>query len=238
MARRSGSGFQAHTTATAPLPADTSGSKSRAAVPRYVGAVGPVTNGAFFAASAETAGALTGLLFVALSVSPRRDPTAGPAVIREVRAAAALLAFSNALFVSLFSLVPGTNAGYPSIVFGVIGILYTAAAVRSIRTSESTLRQQARQLGLIGLLLVIFGTEFISGIVALIFPSRAGPVEVIGYTVVASLVVGVARAWELVGTRDTGILASLAVLAGRQHGLAGTASGDAPEPRGGRPGGE
>jgi hypothetical protein len=233
MARRSGSGFRAPTTATAPLPADTSGSKSLAAVPRYVGAVGPVTNGAFFAAVAETAGALTGLLFVALSVSARRDPAAGPPVIHEVRAAAALLAFSNALFVSLFSLVPGTNAGYPSIVLGISGILYTAAAIRSIRTSKSTPRQQARQLGLIGLLLLIFGTELVSGIVAVIFPDRPGPVEIIGYALVSSLIVGVARAWELVGTRDTGLLASLAVLTGRERGLAG----DAPEPHADRPGG-
>jgi hypothetical protein len=32
---------------------------------------------------------------------------------------------------------------------------------------------------------------------------------------VSSLLVGIARAWELVGNRDTGIRASLAVLAGR-----------------------
>ncbi len=190
----------------------------------------PVTFGDFFAATAASAGALTGLLFVALSVSTHRAPAAGPAVIQEVRAAAALLAFTNALFVSLFTLVPGTGAGYPSIVLGVIGILFTAAAIRSILTSVTTRRQQARQIGLIGLLLMIFGTEFVSGIVAINLPGRPGPVQVIGYAAVTSLVVGVARAWELVGRRDTGILASLAVLAGRSHNLPGAAIGDAPEP--------
>jgi hypothetical protein len=197
-----------------------------------------VTFGDFFAATAASAGALTGLLFVALSVTQRRDPALGPAVIHEVRAAAALLAFTNALFVSLFTLVPGTGAGYPSLVLGVIGILFTAAAIRTILTSDSTLRQQARQVGLIGLLVMIFGTEFISGIVAINLPGRPGPVQVIGYAVVASLVLGVARAWELVGRRDTGVLASLAVLAGREHDLAGGASGDPPEPPQERPDGE
>ncbi len=48
-------------------------------------------------AIASSAGALTGLLFVALSVAPRRQPNLGPRVIRQIRAAAALLAFTNAL---------------------------------------------------------------------------------------------------------------------------------------------
>ncbi len=36
----------------------------------------------------------------------------------------------------------------------------------------------------------------------------------IGYALVTSLLVGIARAWELVGNRDTGIIASVAVLTG------------------------
>jgi len=54
----------------------------------------------------SSAGALAGLLFVALSVAPRRQPNLGPSIIRQIRAAAALLAFTNALAVSLFTLVP------------------------------------------------------------------------------------------------------------------------------------
>jgi hypothetical protein len=113
---------------------------------------------------AGSAAALTGLLFVALSVAPRPNPDSGPRVIQQVRAAAALLAFTNALAVSLFSLVPGTIAGYPAVVTGVIGILFTAAAIRSIRSSQSAKRLQRRQIGLIGLLLLIFGTELAAGI--------------------------------------------------------------------------
>ena len=69
--------------------------------------------------SPAQAGALTGLLFVAVSVTPLRNANSGPLVIQQVRAAAALLAFSNALAVSLFSLVPDTNSGYPAVVLGV-----------------------------------------------------------------------------------------------------------------------
>jgi hypothetical protein len=166
-------------------------------------------------AIATTAGALTGLLFVALSVAPRRQRDLGPLVIRQIRAAAALLAFSNALSVSLFSLVPGTNIGYPSIALGVIGIAFTAAAMRSIVTSPATLARKRGQLGLITLLLLIFGTELIGGIIALTQPV-SNPPNSIGYALVASLIVGISRAWELVGDIDTGLPASIATLVG--HG--------------------
>jgi hypothetical protein len=179
----------------------------------------------FFSAVAATAGTLTGLLFVALSVERGEIRAASAAVIREVRSAAALLAFSNALTVSLFSLVPGTNEGYPSLTLGVIGLLFIAAAVRSIVTSGSSRREQLRQFGLIRLLVLIFGTQLIAGIVAVINPRSTSAGEVIGYALVASLLVGVGRAWELVGNRDTGILTSLAILAGREpmsHGSHGS----------------
>lgn len=44
-------------------------------------------------------------------------------------------------------------------------------------------------------------------------PGDRNSVQAISYAIVASLIVGVARAWELVGDRDTGIIASIAVLA-------------------------
>ena len=115
-----------------------------------------------FTAIAASAGALTGLLFVAVSVVPRRGGVSGLDVIQQVRAAAALLAFTNALAISLFGLVPGTNAGYPAAVLGIIGILFTAAGTRSILSSRSTRRQQSQQLELIILLLLIFGAELAS----------------------------------------------------------------------------
>jgi hypothetical protein len=169
-----------------------------------------------FIAIAGSAGALTGLLFVAMSVAQRQ--VSGPPVIQQVRAAAALLAFTNALAVSLFGLVPETNVGYPAVSLGVIGILFTAAGMRSIWTSSSDHQHRWRQLGLIGLLLLIFGTELSSGIAVIADPGRMNPVQLIGYALVTSLIVGIARAWELVGDRDTGIVASIAVLTGHAPG--------------------
>jgi hypothetical protein len=168
------------------------------------------------AAIAGTSGALTGLLFVALSVAPRRDPAQGPQTIRRVRAGAALLAFTNAVAVSLFGLVPGTNVGYPSVTLGVIGLFFTAASIRSVVSSGATSGQLRAQVGLITLLLLIFGTELIAGIVAIANPKGSNPPEIIGYALVASVLVGIGRAWELVGDIDTGLAASLTVLTGHR----------------------
>ena len=116
-----------------------------------------------FVAIAGSAGALTGLLFVALSVAPRTPTGQRPDVIRQVRAAAALIAFTNALAVSLFGLVPNNEIGYPAAAFAVGGILFTLGGVRSILADPVARGRFQGQLGLIVLLLAAFGVEIVVG---------------------------------------------------------------------------
>ncbi len=156
-----------------------------------------------FVAIASSSGALTGLLFVALSVGPRSGLPAGPPVIRQVRSAAALVAFTNALAISLYGLVPGTRLGYPAAILGSAGIIFTRGAIRSILASEATSGQQLQQLWLIVLLLMIFGVEVAGGIILLVSSVGIGAMEDISYAMVSALVVGIARAWELIGKQDT-----------------------------------
>jgi hypothetical protein len=172
----------------------------------------------FLIAIAGAAGSLTGLLFVAMSVAPRHPLNLGPTVIQQVRATAALLSFTNALAVSLFGLVPGNNVGYPAVALGVIGILFTAAGIRSIYSSPSTLRQRRHQLGLITLLVLIFGAELVCGIILITDPWAVVPAQLISNALAASLLTGIGRAWELVGDRRTNITSSIAVLTGHQPG--------------------
>jgi hypothetical protein len=146
-----------------------------------------------------------------------------PAVIREVRAAAALLAFTSVLSVSLFSLVPGTNAGYPALITGIIGLLFTAAGLRSIvMDPETTTGHLRRQASLVMLLLAAFGFDLGSGVRLLAAPRSTGGAESLCYVLVGLLLIGITRSWELVGDRDTGILASLSVLARRDPSTQGT----------------
>ena len=192
----------------------------------YGGTVVSATYRDLFAAVAAASASLTGLLFVALSLIPRRDSGSGLSVIQQVRAAAAWLAFTNALAVAMFALVPGTNVGYPALVLGIVGIAFTGAGMRSILGSEATSGQQLRQLELVVLLVLIFGTELIAGIVLLARPDNSTSAQVIGYALVASLLLGIARSWELVGQRDTGLIASITTLAvGRPH-VMDTEAGD------------
>ncbi|MET0424356.1 MAG: hypothetical protein ABW046_10790 [Actinoplanes sp.] len=171
----------------------------------------------FFEGVVAASGALTGLLFVALSIAPSHAAAHTPEVIRQVRSAAALLAFVNPLAVALFGLVPNTNVGYPAAALGVIGIAFTAAGLRSILTVPETRGWRGRQLGLLAALLAIFGAELVCGIVFVAGSRSSTTIDVICYCLAASLMIGIARAWELVGDRDTGLSASLAVLTGRRQ---------------------
>jgi hypothetical protein len=191
----------------------------------------------FYSTIAASAGALTGLLFVAISVAPRRGPDVDPAVIQQVRAAAALVAFSNSLAISVFALVPEASARIPAVVVGAGGILFTAAGARSILSSPSTAGRRLQLLGPTALLLLICGTELVAGVALLADSHLSTPLQLISYAVAASLIVGIARAWELVGARDTGIVASLTVLSrhapspARAAGVPAAGAADAPEDR-------
>jgi hypothetical protein len=56
------------------------------------------------------------------------------------------------------------------------------------------------------------------------------PLQVIGYALVTSIIVGIARAWEFVGERNTGLLTSIAVLAGHAPDLDGAPAPEAAAP--------
>jgi hypothetical protein len=178
-----------------------------------------MVTGAFrdlFVAIATSAASLTGLLFVVVTMAERPRARVHPPVVQEVRASAALLGFTNALAVSLFGIVPGTHIGYPAVIVGAIGILFSAAAIRSLLAGVQGRSQQGRHLVLTVFLLAVFVTELIVGIELLNRPRDTGPLESLGYILIASLFIGIARAWELVGGRDTGLVASLAVLLARR----------------------
>jgi len=81
---------------------------------------------------------------------------------------------------------------------------------------------------LIALLLLTFAFELAGGIVLIMNPHSAGAAGLVSNLLVALLIIGIARAWELVGDRDTGIIASIAVLTGHDRNPDGPLPASAP----------
>jgi hypothetical protein len=154
----------------------------------------------FFIASASVAGALIGLLFVAISVSADRlaETTEGTQIHR-IRASAALTAFLNALVVSLLALIPGHKIGPASVAVAVVGFLFVVAALLSlIRLHQARLRTLREGIFLVGLV-VTFVVQFIEGIDLSLHPADSGAVNTIAILVALNFLAGIDRAWELIG---------------------------------------
>jgi hypothetical protein len=180
-----------------------------------------------FVAIATCAATLIGLLFVAMSIAQGRSQ-AHPQEIREFRAAAALLAFTNAFSVALFGLVPGTNVGIPAGIVGLIGVLFTAAGVRTIVALDMEKEERRRQLVLVVALLLVFGYELVYGIQLMIDSHHGGALTAVALGLIASLLIGIGRAWELVGAWDTGLFASVGRLIGRETRIGGPIDQETP----------
>ena len=159
----------------------------------------PASTHDFFVASASVAGALIGLLFVAISVAPERVLGPDASEAHGVRAAAALTAFTNALAVSLFGLIPGLNLGGTATAVSIVGLLFIAGALTSVLPAWRAKRLALNDVSYLVGLLAVFVIQLLAG---LGLDRRAGDVSdvrTICVLVIVCFLVGIARAWELVG---------------------------------------
>ncbi len=159
----------------------------------------------FFAASAGVAGALIGLLFVAISVAGDRVLGPEAAEVHSVRAAAALTAFTNALTVSLFGLIPGYSPAGAATVVAILGLVFMIGALLRLgplaRSGEIHLRELSFLVGL----LAVFVIQLVAAIDLDRNERDVGPLHTICVLVAACFVVGIARSWELVGGPRVGL---------------------------------
>ncbi len=159
----------------------------------------------FFAASASVSGALIGLLFVAISVAPERVLGPEASEVHAVRASATLTAFTNALTVSLFALIPGLSAGGVSTVVAIVGLLFVTRALLATapawRGGEIRLRDLSFLVGLV----VVFVVQLIAGLTLDMHGGSRSSVQTICILVVVCCLIGIERAWELVGGPHFGI---------------------------------
>jgi hypothetical protein len=154
----------------------------------------------FFLGSGGVAGALIGLLFVAISVaSDRLAREEAAAQSYRVRASAALSAFTNALAVSLFALIPGHKIGLTAVAVGFGGLVFVAAALLSLIRSQQRGHPMLRDGLFLLSLVVTFAFQVIEGIIVIAVPDNASAVNTIAVLVVVCFLIGIARAWELIG---------------------------------------
>ena len=158
--------------------------------------------GPFFGATAAVAGALIGLLFVALSVAPARtDPE--ERVADDVRAGVAFSCLVNPLAVSLFALIPNTGLGWPAAVAGVVSVTSCGALVLVLlrETEPGPLRrQQFRRLGFQAQVIAYYA---VVGFQLVRNPHDEGLERTVCILIVVLFLIGIARAWQLIGARDT-----------------------------------
>jgi TRAP-type C4-dicarboxylate transport system permease large subunit len=182
----------------------------------------------FFTASAGVAGALIGLLFVAISVASDRLARAGAdGQLHRIRAVAALTAFTNTLAVSLFALISGQKIGGAAVSLAAVGLAFIVASLLSlIRLRQVRWATVRDGLFLVGLA-VTFVLQLIEGLDVSARPGDSGAVNTIAILVVVCFLVGIARAWELIGGPSIGIADEVTALVRHNDG--------ADDPREGQP---
>ncbi|HEY1539845.1 MAG TPA: hypothetical protein VGF63_10645 [Solirubrobacteraceae bacterium] len=171
-----------------------------------------------FVASAGVAGALIGLLFVAISVAPHRVTGEAAEHANRIRASAALAAFTNALTISLFALIPGVGLGVTTIIVGFVGLFFVASSLLSVLRLRRTTSVAFRHVTFLAGLCAIFAVEAYEG-VRFEGDGRSDPVSTIAVLIVVCFLVGIARAWELIGATRFGLASEVvATMRRRDHG--------------------
>jgi hypothetical protein len=172
----------------------------------------------FFVACASVAGALIGLLFVAISVAAERlAREEARAQIHRIRAAAALTAFTNALAVSLFSLIPGHKIGPTAVAAASSGIVFVAAALLSLVRRHQLHRGTLLDIVFLFGLLTTLVVQLVNGADVLAQPGDSGAVYTIASMVIICFLVGIARSWELIGGPSIGFTREVTALVRDHH---------------------
>jgi hypothetical protein len=157
----------------------------------------------FFLGSASVAGALIGLLFVAVSVARESTADTETAEIHSIRASAALTAFTNALTVSLFGLVPGSGSvGLTAAILAIVGLLFVGGALLQVIPAWHAGRVRLKEVMFLVGLVAVFVIQLIAGLRLhghANDTADTSDLRTICFLVIVCFLIGIARAWELVG---------------------------------------
>jgi hypothetical protein len=192
----------------------------------------PVSYHDFFSGCATIAGALIGLLFVAISVSPEKLTGDNATADHQVKAGAAFSALVNTLVIALVALMPGGDLGAAGIALASTGLASTVGLIIFL-WREHTENIRLGQVFLLIVLVVLYGLQLANG-TQLEGARDLSAVDNQGLLSIFFFLFAIARAWQLVGARDTGLLSTVAGMAQRQAAKGTHLTAGDQDPAGGR----
>ncbi len=155
----------------------------------------------YFATMATVAATLFGLIFLVVSITPESIAAESAPLERQLKVAAAYVALSNPLIISLFALLPHQEVGPAVIAVGGAGLLnmFVMALLLFRDSAERPFTLRNSLFILAGF--VLYGFEVANGVRLFQLPSDSSVFYTLGTVLIFIIVFGVARAWELVGGR-------------------------------------
>jgi hypothetical protein len=171
----------------------------------------PAAYHGFFSACASVAGTLIGLLFVAISVSPHKDVGSRAPLAFQIQAGVAFTTLINSLIIALVALMPGENLGLAAVVLSGAGLSSTIGlTLLSIRSWPGP--RHLWGLVIVPVLAALYLLQLRSGIELLNHPRDSSAVRFETVLVIVFFIVAIARAWRMIGARDTRMLAVIGTL--------------------------
>ena len=167
----------------------------------------------FYATAASVAGALIGLLFVAVTVAHDR-PSEDPRSTHQLPAAAALTAFTNTLCVSLFGLIEHGQVAIPAAGSGIAGMLFVLTSLPSLIRGHD---RRGHNLMILGLLALTLTAQLTVGLRNTGHPATPAVQQTTAVIIVICFLTGIARSWELIGGQQIGIAGAISALLRHQR---------------------
>ena len=164
----------------------------------------------FFSGCATIAGALIGLLFVAISVSPEKLTGDTARTDHQVRAGAAFSALVNTMVIALVALLPGASLGEAGLILAAAGLATTAGLIIVLYREHGRVKRGDATMFLI--MLVLYGLQLANSIKLEAAPRDVSRVNDQGLLAIAFFLFGIARAWQLVGAREFNLMATVAAM--------------------------
>ena len=162
----------------------------------------------FFNGCASVAGALIGLLFVALSVSPEKLAGNDANAEHQVRAGAAFSALVNTLVIALVGLLPGASLGDAGIILSGAGLATTAALV-IVLYREHQQRIRRGDVRMLAILVVLYGLQLTNAMQLEGSARGVSGIDRQGGLAILFFIFAIVRSWQLVGARTIGLAATL-----------------------------